>query len=119
MTRFSMMNRRTALAANPGPTLTQEVADQAKMIGKYLLVDFRDIPSRQVGMDSIHEGRIISHFLGHWPEQVAYSLLVFNIDIEVTNEYHASIRPDAFLAATKFAGLHVALHNVDAVLLVK
>ena len=54
-------------------------------------------------MNSVHEGRIISHFFGHWPEQVADALLMLNINLEIADQNNTAIRPDAFLAATEFA----------------
>ena len=41
------------------------------------------------------------------------------IDIEVTDKHHGAIGTDAFLTPAEFARLHVALHDVDAVLLVE
>ena len=46
-------------------------------------------------------------------------LLVLDIDIKIANEYNAAIRPNAFTPPAEFAGLHVTLHNVDAILLIK
>ena len=42
-----------------------------------------------------------------------------NIDVEVADHHDRAIGPDALLAAAELPGLHVALHDVDAVLLVE
>ncbi|MNP46929.1 hypothetical protein D3C76_1409600 [compost metagenome] len=47
---------------------------------------------------------------------MAYSLLVFDIDIEVTDKHHGAIGSNALLPTTELAGLHVALHDVDTFL---
>ena len=70
-------------------------------------------------MNAVHEGRIVSHFRRHGAEQVPYALLVFNIDIEVTYHDDTAIRADALLATAELARLHIALHDVYAILLVK
>src|SRR5438874_8233332 len=44
---------------------------------------------------------------------------MLDIDVEVADEDQAASGPDAFTAAAELAGLHVTLHDVDAVLLVK
>ena len=48
-----------------------------------------------------------------------YTLLLLNIDVEVPNHHDAAISPDAVFAPTELARCHVALHDVDAVLLVE
>jgi hypothetical protein len=44
---------------------------------------------------------------------------VLHIDVEVADHHDAAVGPDALLAARELAGLHVALHDVDAVLLIE
>ena len=63
-------------------------------------------------MDTVHPGSIITHLCWEWAKQMAYSLLVFDIDIEVTDKHHGAIGSNAFLPTAELAGLHVALHNV-------
>ena len=48
-----------------------------------------------------------------------HALLVLDVYIEVADHHHAAIGADALLAAAELAGLHVALHDVHAVLLVE
>ena len=50
---------------------------------------------------------------------MADSLLVGNIHIEVTDHDDTAKATDALLAAAELAGLHVALHDVDAIFLVE
>jgi hypothetical protein len=45
------------------------------MVGKQFLVDFRDIPARQIPVDSIHKSGIIPHLRGQWAEEVFNPLL--------------------------------------------
>ena len=42
-----------------------------------------------------------------------------NVDVEVADHDDAAIGADALLAPAELAGLHVALHDVDAILLVE
>src|SRR5260370_17707068 len=44
-------------------------------------------------------------------------LLVLHVDFEVANHHDAAIGADALLPAAELAGLHVALHDVHAILL--
>ena len=50
---------------------------------------------------------------------MADALLVLNVDVKVAYQDDAAIRADTFLATTELARLHVALHDVHAVLLVE
>ena len=47
------------------------------------------------------------------------ALLVLHIHIEVADHDDRAIGPDAFLAPAEFAGLHVTLHDVEAILLIE
>ncbi len=46
-------------------------------------------------------------------------LLLLHIDIEIANHHDSARRPNAFLTATELSIRHVALHDVDAVFLIK
>ena len=70
-------------------------------------------------MDAVHQRRVIPHFRRHRAEQVANPLLVLHVHVEVADHDDAAVGPDALLAPAEFAGLHVALHDVHAVLLVE
>ena len=70
-------------------------------------------------MDAVHEGRVVPHLGRHRAEQVADPLLVLHVHVEVADHHDAAVGPDALLAAAELAGLHVSLHDVDAVLLVE
>jgi hypothetical protein len=50
---------------------------------------------------------------------VAGALLLLDIDIEVADHGDAALGADALLAAAELAGGHVALEDVDAVLLIE
>ena len=70
-------------------------------------------------MDAVHERRVVPHLRRQRAEQVADALLVLDVDVEVADHDDAAVGADALLAAAELAGLHVALHDVDAVLLVE
>ena len=56
---------------------------------------------------------------GQRAQQVAYALLVLDLDVEIADHDDAALGPDAFLAARELAGLHVAFEDVDTVFLVE
>ena len=47
------------------------------------------------------------------------SLLVLNVDVKVTNQDNRAVRANALFAAGELSRLHIALHDVDAILLVE
>ena len=48
-----------------------------------------------------------------------YTLLVFDLDIEVAHHDDSSLGPNTLFATGKLARLHVTLKDVDTILLVK
>src|SRR4051812_34654160 len=70
-------------------------------------------------MDAIHERGIVAHLGWKRTEQVADTLLVHHVYLEVPHQHDAAAGPDALAAAAELARLHVAFHDVDAVLLVE
>src|SRR5262245_36099506 len=70
-------------------------------------------------MDSVHERRIIAHIRRKRAEEVTDALLMLDIHLEVSHHDNPAVSADALLAPAKFPRLHIALHDVDAVLLVK
>ena len=70
-------------------------------------------------MDSIHERCVVAHLFRKWAEQVPDPLLVRNVDVKVADQDHAPERANALLAAAELSGLHVALEDVHAILLVE
>ena len=52
-------------------------------------------------------------------EQVANALLLLDVNVEVADHGHAALRADALLATRELTGLHVALQDVHAVLLIE
>ena len=56
---------------------------------------------------------------GSGAEQVADAELRLDVDVEVADHDDAALGADALLAAAELAGLHVALEDVDALLLVE
>ena len=52
-------------------------------------------------------------------QQMPNPLLVFDIDVKVTHEHQATVRAYAFAAPAELSRLHVALHDVDAILLIE
>ncbi len=108
-----------ALVPKLAPAFGQEIADQAEVIRDQVFVDLRHVPTRQERMDAVHEGGVVPHLRRHGTKQVPYALLVFHVDIKVADQDDAAVRADALLATAELAGLHVALHDVHAVLLVE
>ena len=50
---------------------------------------------------------------------MSHPLLMLDIDIKVANQNKAAVGANAFFSSAKFTGLHVSLHDVDAVFLVE
>src|ERR1035437_4240898 len=101
------------------PARRQEVADDAEMIGQLFAIYFRDIPAWDVGMNSIHKCRIVTHLWWKRSEQMTYTLLVFYVHFEVSDHDHSAKAANALFAPAELTGFHIALHDVDSVLLVK
>jgi hypothetical protein len=70
-------------------------------------------------VDAVHEGGVVAHLRRQRPEQVPNALLVLHVHVEVADQHDGAVGADALLATAELAGLHVALHDVDAVLLVE
>ena len=70
-------------------------------------------------MDAVHERRVVAHLRWQRREQVTDPLLVGDIDIEVPDQRDRTVGPNGLTAPGELARLHVALHDVDAVLLVE
>jgi hypothetical protein len=68
-------------------------------------------------VDAVHQRRVATHFRRQRAKKMTNSLLVLHVNLEIAYHHHAAIGADAFLSPAEFAGLHVALHNVDTVLL--
>ena len=111
--------RLAALFAELVPTFRKKIADQAEVVCEQFLAHFRNVPSRQIGVDAIHEGCVVAHFRLQRAKQMPHALLVLHIDIEIANHHDAALGPDAFLASAELARLHVAFHDVDAVFLIE
>ena len=79
----------------------------------------RKIPPRCEGVQPVHECRVVAHLRRHRTEQVADLLLLLDIHVEVSHHHNAAVRPDILLPPTELARGHVALHDVDAVLLIE
>jgi hypothetical protein len=65
------------------------------------------------------EGRVVAHLLRERAQQVPDALLLLHVYLEVSHHHDPALGADALLAATELAGGHVALHDIDAVLLVE
>ncbi len=115
----ALEHRRPALTPQPRPTFAEEVADQAEVIGLDRFADLGHVPAGQVGMDAVHEGRVVAHLRRHRAEQMADALLVLDVDLEIAHHDDAAVGADALLAPAELARLHVALHDIDAILLVE
>jgi len=107
------------VAAQLVPALGEEVAHEGEVLGEQVGVHLGHVPAGDVGVDAVHEGGVAAHLLGQRPEEVADALLVLDVDLEVADEDEAAVAADVLLAAAELARLHVALHDLDAVLLVE
>jgi hypothetical protein len=107
------------LVAQARPALGEEVAHEPEVVGEVGRVELGDIPAGQVGVDAVHERRVVAHLGRQRREQVADALLVGDVDVEVADQHDRAVGADRLTASRELAGLHVALHDVDAVLLVE
>ena len=90
------------------------------MIGEVLIgIELRKVPTRHVRVDAVHEGGVVAHVGRQRGQEVAHTLLSLHLDIEIAHHHDAAVGPNALLAAGELTGLHVALQDVDAVLLVE
>ena len=89
------------------------------MVGDQVLIDLGHVPTRQERVDAVHEGGVVPHFWRHRPKEVADALLVLYIDVEIAYHHDAAIGANALFASTELTGLHVALRDVHAIVLVE
>src|SRR5262245_13642741 len=82
-------------------------------------LQLRVIPAWRVGMNAIHESRIVPHLGRHWAEEMANLLLLLDVYIEIADHHHAAFGANVFFPATELPRCHIALHDIDAVLLVE
>lgn len=61
----------------------------------------------------------LAHLGRHRPEEMAHPLLVLHVNVEGADHHDAAFSADTLATARELAGLHVTLHDVDAVLLVE
>ena len=107
-------------SAQPVPALAEEVADQAEMVGQMLGgIQLREVPAGRIGVEAVHEGRVVAHLRRQRAQQMADPLLLLDVHVEVADHDEAAVGADVLLAAAELAGRHVALHDVDAVLLIE
>jgi hypothetical protein len=90
---------------------------QSEVIGKQVTVHFWDIPAGEVGVDTVHQRRVVTHLRRQRTEQVTNSLLVLHVNVEIPKQDDAGA--DAIAAVGEFARLPESFHDVDAVLLVE
>ena len=102
------------------PAFAEEVAHQPEAVGQVIGgVQLREVPARRVGVDAVVERRVVAHLPGQRAQEMADPLLLLDVDLEVADHDDAALGADALLAAAELAGGHIALHDVDAVLLVE
>ena len=70
-------------------------------------------------MNAIHERRVVPHLRRQRAQQMSDPLLLLDIHIEIADHDDAAVGADVLLAAAELARRHVALHDVDAVLLIE
>ena len=115
----ALHGRQARLRAQPAPALRDEVAHQPEVLGEVGGVELGHVPARDVRVQPVHERGVVPHLRGQGREQVTDPLLVRDVDVEVPDEHDRAIGPDGLPAAGELTRLHVALHDVDAVLLVE
>lgn len=100
------------------PAGGQEVADEAEVVGQLIAVDLGHIPARDIGV-AVHEGGVVAHLRRHGSEQMADALLMGHVHVEVADHVEAAESANALLAPAELPGFHIALHDIDPVLLVE
>src|SRR5258705_1126679 len=70
-------------------------------------------------MDAIHKGGVVTHISRQRAKEMSNALLVFDIDIEVSNHHDATVSANALFPSAELSRLHVALHDIDAVFLIE
>ena len=98
------------------PALGEEIADESEVVGQLGLANLRDVPARDIGVDTVHESGVPAHFWREWSEQVPHTLLMLDVYVEVADEHDATLGANALFAAAELAGLHIALHDVHAII---
>jgi len=101
------------------PHLGKEVTHEAEMVCEVRRVELRHIPAGQVRMDAIHESRVVTHLFRERREEMPHAQLLVNVDVEVADHDDPALGSDRLATAAEFPGLHVALEDVDAFLLVE
>jgi hypothetical protein len=71
------------------------------VLGLERFADLRHVPTRQVGLDAVHEGGIVAHLGRQLAKQMADAPLV--LDIEIAHQDDAAIGANALFAATELA----------------
>ena len=99
--------------------LGKHIANKAEAVCEELPTDLGNIPSGQVAVDAVHEGGVVPHLGRHRPEQVSYPLLMLHVHVKISDHDDIAFGADTLPAARELARLHVAFHDVDAVLLVE
>ena len=115
----ALHRRHPALVAQLRETLGQKITHQAKVLGEQRRIHLWHVPTRQEAVNPVHEGGIVTHLGWQRAKQMADTLLMLDIHVEVADQHDGAVGADALLAARELARLHVALHDVDAVLLVE
>jgi len=70
-------------------------------------------------VNSVHERGVVAHFGRQGAEQVTNALLLFHVNVEVPEHHDAPVGTNVLLTTAELARRHVALHDVDAVLLIE
>ena len=108
-----------ALRPQPREAFGENVADQSEMIGEQVAAHLRDVPTGEIGLDAVHQRRVVTHLRRQRTEQVTNSLLVLHVNIKIPKQHDAALSPNAIATARKLARLHKPFHDVDAVFLVE
>src|ERR1051325_149916 len=85
----------------------------------FVRIELGKVPTGNIRMQTIHEGGVVTHLRWEWAKQMSDSLLLLDINIEVSKHHNTSFGSDVFLATAELTRRHVTFHNVYAVFLIK
>ena len=82
----------TVSSAQPVPAFAEEVADEAEMVGHMLGgIQLREVPSGHIGVQAVHEGRVVAHLRGQRAQQMSDPLLLLDVHVQVADHDEAAV----------------------------
>ena len=74
------------------PALAQEIADQTEVVRQVLVgLQLRKVPAGSIGVDAVHERRVVAHLRRQRAEQMADPLLLLHVHVEVADHHDAAV----------------------------